>query len=258
MRATFFACVMAIFALPADADTEADRLVDAMGIPALIAAFSEDGLETVRDINDGFLNGQGGDVFAETTRRLYDPARLEPKLRADMIAALDPRDARQALAFFESAQGQRIIALEVQARQAMVDDAVEETAKAAASRADDATVALLSVRNLVDRNTDVALAAQRAFFDGLAATSDRTDMAPDIEGQRDTIAESTRAWLTGYYMLVASALEPDDMDVYIAFWETDVGQSVDAALYSAFEGTYVDLSFGLGQLVGRLLPQNEL
>lgn len=258
MRQLIAACLLAVTTLSAQADTEADRLVDAMGIPALIAAFSQDGLASARDLNAGFLNGQGGDVFAETVRRLYDPARLEPELRAGMIAAIDPNDARQALMFFASAQGQRIIALEVQARQAMVEDRLEEAAKAASAQADPEVVELLSMRDLVDRNTDVSIASQTAFFEGLATAAGQSDMAPDIEGQRGQMAEESRAWLTGYYMLVASALEENDLDTYIAFWETDVGRAVDDALYEAFEDSYVDLSFALGQLVGRLLPQNEL
>ncbi|MEL6884272.1 MAG: hypothetical protein AAFP87_07160 [Pseudomonadota bacterium] len=253
-----YACVLMIAAtLPLRADTAASRLVDAMGIPALIVSFTQDGMASARDLDASFLGGQGGDVFFETVRRLHDPARMEAELRAAMTAALDPAAARQALVFFESDQGTRIIELEVEARRAMVDDALEEAAKAAADNAGDAVLRLLSVRDLVDGNTDIAVAAQAAFFDGLAFASGTSDR-PDIESRRGVIAEETRQWLTGYYMLVASALPEDDFDTYIAFWETEVGQAVDDAMYAAFETSYVSLSYGLGQAVGRLMPQNDL
>lgn len=243
--------------VPLRAETQVDRLVNAMGIPDLIASFAEDGMASAAELDDTFLGGQGGDVFAETVRRLHDPARMEAELRAAMAAALDPRVAEQALVFFESEQGARIVALEVEARRAMVDDTVEEAAKAAADKADDAVLRLVSVRDLVEGNTDISMAAQAAFFDGLAFASGTAD-TPDIEARRGAIAEDTRRWVTGYYMLVASALPSGEMDIYVAFWETDVGQAVDKAMYAAFEASYVTLSYALGQAVGRLMPQNDL
>lgn len=258
MRMLAAAFAISLAALPVKADSDANRLLDAMGVPGLLRAFAEDGRQAAQDLDAGFLGGQGGDVFAETVRRLHDPARLEPGLRASFASAIDPQVARQALVYFESDQGQRIAEVEVQAREAMVDDDVEAQVKAATSEADDRVLRLLSARNLVDRNTDISVAAQIAFFEGLVAAGGLSDQAPDVDGRRGIISEDTRAWLTGYYMLVASVIEPNDLDTYIAFWETDVGRAVDEALYVAFEEAYVALSFGLGQAVGRLLPQNEL
>ncbi|MEO0668177.1 MAG: DUF2059 domain-containing protein [Pseudomonadota bacterium] len=257
MRGLALAAAVWLSALGAQADSASDQLFNAMGIPGLIAAFAEDGRETIGDINSGFLGGQGGDVFTETAQRLYDPARMEAELRASFRQLVDPADARQAVVFFDSAQGQRIVALEVQARQAMVDDALEDAAKAASTDAGDDVLRLISVRDLVEVNTDIAMAARTAFYDGFLAAAPSTD-APDIEGQRGTVAEDTRTWITGYYMLVASAMEDDDLDTYTAFWETDVAQRVDAALSDAFEQSYVSLSYGMGQIVGRLMPQNDL
>ena len=125
MRSLALAAAVWLSALGAQADSAGDQLFDAMGIPGLSAAFAEDGRETIGDINSGFLGGQGGDVFLETAQRLYDPARMEAELRASFKQLVDPADARQAVVFFDSAQGQRIVALEVQARQAMVDDALD-------------------------------------------------------------------------------------------------------------------------------------
>lgn len=257
MRALVLAATIWGAAVAAQADTAADRLFEAMGLPGLIAAFVEDGRHAIPDLDAGFLGGQGGDVFRETAMRLYDAGRVEGELRAAFADLVDPQDARQALVFFDSAQGQNIVALEVQAREAMVEDALEEAAKAAADGADAEVLRLISVRDLVEVNTDIAVAARVAFFDGLLASAPDVD-TPDVAGQRGVIAEDTRAWVTGYYMLVASALPENDLDTYTAFWETDVGQRVDAALSEAFEQSYVSLSFGLGQVMGRLMPQNDL
>lgn len=257
MRRLVLAFTIWLTACAAQADSAGDRLFDVMGIPALIAAFAEEGSRSIPDLDAGFLGGQGGDVFAATAQRLYDPARMEAELRAGFIALVDPQQARQAEVFFTSDQGQRIVTLEVQARQAMVDEALEDAAKAASDNATEDVLRLISIRDLVEVNTDITMAARFAFYEGLWSAAPGGD-TPDIEGQRGIVAEETRAWITGYYMLVASALEDNDLETYNAFWETDVGQGVDTALSQAFEDSYVTLSFGLGQVVGRLMPQNDL
>ncbi|MFL4471159.1 DUF2059 domain-containing protein [Tateyamaria armeniaca] len=240
------------------ASPETDRLVDALGIPALIAAFSIEGMENGASINDGFLNGQGGSVWAETVRRLYDPARLEEEVRSAFAATLDDQTAAQALLFFESDLGTRIVDLEVQARNAMLNDDLEEAAKSAPSAASASITEFLEIRNLVERNADAAMAAQVAFFAGMAETSNQNDPLPDTEAQRALILAETERWLRGYYALAQSPLSADDVAIYTAFWETEVATALDDALFDAFGNSYATLSFGLGQAAGRLLPQNDL
>lgn len=239
------------------ASEEADRLVDALGVPALIQAFTTEGEQAGQSIDDGFLDGQGGDVWAETVRRLYDPARMEAEIRATMTEVMDPDMAAQALLFFESDLGRKIIDLEVKARQAIIDPQVEAAAKAAPSAQGASVTDFLAARDLIDRNTDVAVEARTAFFDGLILASGRAD-GPDVEALRPGIAEETESWLRGYYAVIQSALSADDIAIYTAFWETDVGVAVDDALFAAFGQSYTTLSYALGQAAGRMMPQSEL
>ncbi|WP_299731849.1 DUF2059 domain-containing protein [uncultured Tateyamaria sp.] len=256
LRAAAFAfCLSASAAL---ASPETDRLVDAMGIPALIAAFSMDGIANSHAINDGVLNGQGGAIWAETVSRLYDPARLEQEVRSSFAEALDDQIAAQALLFFESELGARIIDLEVQARNAMLNPELEAAAKASPAAQSEALTHFLEVRNLVDRNTDAALEAQVAFFAGIAATAPQAAPVPDSDAQRALIRVDTERWLRGYYALAQSPLNEDDVAIYTAFWDTEVATELDDALFAAFGTSYSTLSFGLGQAAGRLLPQNDL
>ncbi|MEL7099149.1 MAG: hypothetical protein AAGM84_10015 [Pseudomonadota bacterium] len=257
MRALIFAAMICVAPLAVSAQSAVDRLFDAAGLPELIASFADDSRLGARDLDDSFLQGQGGDVFAETIDRLHDPARLIETMRAGVSDRLDPDDAAQALSFVESEMGQRIARLEVEARQAMSNDDVEAAALAAADRADDAVVAMIELRNLPERNADISFNAQVAFWAGVAATAPDFDV-PDIEGQRDAIAARSRTWVTGFYMLVASALEDGDLETYSAFWDTEVAEAWDDAVSAALEEMYSELSFATGQAVGRLLPQNEL
>ena len=258
MRALAAVLVLVLGTTASRASIETDRLVDALGIPALIVAFSTEGIEAGSAINDGILNGQGGDVWAETVRRLYDPARLDAELRSAFAASLDPDVTAQALLFFESDLGVRVVEFEVQARQAMLNPELEAAARAAPSAASKTITAFLAVRDLVARNADATLAAQAAFFDGLASTASRAVPVPDIEAQRENVVAETESWLRGYYALAQSPLGTDEVAIYNAFWDTDVGQALDDALFEAFGASYASLSYGLGQAAGRRLPQNEL
>ncbi|GGX63660.1 hypothetical protein GCM10007385_36030 [Tateyamaria omphalii] len=256
MRSAALGLSLWLFAQAAYADV--NRLVDAMGIPELISAFVAEGVESGNSIDESFLNGQGGDVWADTVRRLYDPSRMEAELRTIMTEELDPDISEQALLFFESELGERIIALEVQARQAFLDETVENAAKASpAARGDNVTDYLVS-RDLIERNTDVAVAAQAAFLEGMSESSGRNDDTPDMDQLRARTLVNTEGWLRGYNALAQSAMTDDDIAIYTAFWETDVGRAVDDALFLAFGQSYTTLSYALGQAAGRLLPQNEL
>lgn len=239
------------------ASPEVNRLVDAMGIPALIVIFAAEGAQSGEALDDSFLNGQGGDVWAETVRRLYDPVRLEQDMRAGMAQALDAQVAAQALVFFESDLGARIIDLEVQARRAMMNDDLEAAARSAPAANSDAVSDMLEVRNLIARNTDTSMGARIAFFEGLARVTGGDD-TPDLEAQRDSVRAETESWLRGYTALAQSPLSADEVAIYTAFWDTEVGAAVDDALFEAFGTSYATLSYGLGQAVGRLLPQNDL
>ena len=258
MRALFGVLFVLFTATAAWPSAQTDRLVDALGLPALIVAFSAEGIEAGAALDAGLLNGQGGSVWAETVRRLYDPERLVQEVRAAFDAGLDPDVAAQALLFFESDLGQRLTELEVQARQAMLNPDLEEIAKSAPAASSDAISDFLTIRDLVARNTDTSLEAQIAFFAGMAEVTGRANETPDIEAQRDAVAANTESWLRGYYALAQSPLSADDVAIYTAFWDTEVGRALDDVLFEAFGTSYSTLSFGLGQTAGRLLPQNDL
>lgn len=256
MRLGVLSLALWFFAQSAWADV--DRLIDAMGIPDLISAFVTEGASAGQSIDEGYLNGQGGDIWADTVRRVYDPARIEAELRTVMSAQLAPDVAEQALLFFESDLGERVIALEVQARQAFLDKTVEEAAKSSPSARGDAVTDYLASRDLIERNTDVAVAAQAAFLHGMSESSGREAEALDMHQLRARILVDTERWLRGFNALAQSAMKDDDIAVYTAFWETEVGVAVDDALFHAFGQSYTTLSYALGQAAGRLLPQNEL
>jgi hypothetical protein len=258
MRLLVAGMALWLSATAALANADTNRLVDAMGLPALLRAFALEGEASGASLNDSFLNGQGGAVWAETVSALYDPARLESELRAGLAATLDPDIARTALIFFDSAQGQRIIALEVQARAAMLDEDVEAMARSAGTQADAQVVDFLTLRDLIRRNTDAAVTAQTAFFAGMSETLGNANSQPDIEGQRPMISGETESWLKGYYVLIQSALEEGDLQSYSDFWRTAVGRAVDDAVFEVFADNYTSLSYGLGQAAGRLLPPREL
>ncbi|WP_299297828.1 DUF2059 domain-containing protein [uncultured Tateyamaria sp.] len=254
----FLTSVVSLWMLCASAvAADVDAVVDALGVPELIRIFASEGAESGAFVDEAYLGGQGGDVWAETVRRLYDPTRMEQEMRAVMQAQLDPDMAEQALLFLQSDLGAKAIALEVQARQAFTDDTVEAAARSAPSAQSEQVTKYLGARALVARNTDVGVAARIAFFEGLIDGAGTGDL-PDTDALRAAIAEDSEGWLRGYYALIQSAMTADEVAVLTAFWKTDVGDAVDDALFEAFGQSYVTLSYAIGQAAGRLAPQNEL
>ena len=49
------------------------------------------------------------------------------------------------------------------------------------------------------------------------------------------------------------SLTDAELDAYIAFWETPAGQRLNAALFSAFEAAFSDVSRGLGRAAGQAM-----
>mmetsp|Transcript_23869 Transcript_23869/g.43247 ORF Transcript_23869/g.43247 Transcript_23869/m.43247 type:complete len:259 (-) Transcript_23869:3464-4240(-) len=247
-----------ISATSAWADPDIDRLIDVAAMPALLQVFATEGVAAGVELDTTFLNGQGGAVWAETVRKLYDPTRLEAELRSGLTEVLDPEVARIGLLFLDSDLGQRITMLEVQGREAMLDTDVRDMAIAAGAQARAAVTTLIDDRNLGVRNTDLAMDARAAFFDGMAETVPTPFDMPDIEAQRGAVRAATDAWLKGYYALVLSALTPEETRTYTDFWNTEIGGALDEAVSEVFGQSYVALSFGLGQAVGRLMLPDEL
>ena len=180
-------------------------------------------------------------------------------------------DVDLRLDFFGSERGQEIFQLEISARSAMLDEAVEEASKeAAAIQVMDETSRYLAIRDFIDTNDLIesnvvgALNSSYAFYMGLidggvmpqGVTAETA--LQDVWSQEPDIRQNTTEWVYAFLLLAYQPLSDDDLAAYQAFSETEAGQDLNDALFDAFDGMFEDISRALGLASSRFMQVQEL
>jgi hypothetical protein len=174
-------------------------------------------------------------------------------------------------AFFESDLGRRVVTLEVSARRAMLDEAVDDAAKATMQSMmakSDPRLALIrdfiEAGDLIEANVAGGLNANLGFYRGMVAggaiaeATDEAAMLADVWGQEATIRHDTTEWLLSYLALAYQPLSDEDLVAYTAFSESPAGRSLNAALFAAFDAMFVDVSQELGHAAAVKMAGQDL
>jgi len=259
MRAGLITAAVAFFAVPwpAAAQTGDPRaLFEALRLGDVIEIMRREGLAYGESIEDDLFPGQGGAVWEDAVARIYTGDRMEERVADDFAAALGDADIGPAMAFFTSDRGKKIISLEIDARSALEDEAVETAARAAvqdlpATRLD-RIESFIESNDLVEQNVTGTMNANYAFYEGLAEggallpglTEDQ--MIADVWAQEPEIRSDTRDWLMAYLGLAYQPLDAAAIDAYIAFSRSPAGRTLNRAIFAAFDGLYNDISRDLG------------
>ena len=265
----------ALFAQPVFAqdtdDAKVDALFDALGLPRMLLIMQEEGQEYGVTIGADLFPGGDGAAWAAAVNQIYDAEMMYEEVRGAFGEALEGDDIDAMLMFYTSEPGETIVELEVSARRALLDDAVEAAAKdnAAIARADE-TPRYLMVRDFVDANDLIesnvtgALNSNYAFYmgliDGGAAMPGITpDTAlQDVWAQEPEIRSSTTEWVFSFLLMAYQPLSDDDMATYLAFSETEPGRDINSALFESFNGMFDDISRSLGLAASRFMVSQEL
>lgn len=274
-RLTTFATALT-FALPfAPAamaqDSDAEVLFDLLMLPDIIDVMREEGMSYGETIGQDLFGGVPSSEWMGTVGAIYDYDVMVEVVQADFEAALDDVDLDPMIAFFGSDQGQGIVSLEVSARRAMLDDAVDEASKDAAARAaadDDPRFALVDefveVNNLIETNVAGSLNSNLAFYQGLldgnafngALTEDQ--ILTDVWSQEADIRDNTTEWIYSFLYLAYQPLEDADLQAYIAFSETDAGAQLNGAMFESFDRLFNGISRSLGRAAANEMTSAEL
>ncbi|NEX48337.1 DUF2059 domain-containing protein [Pseudotabrizicola algicola] len=237
-------------------------LAQTLKMDAIFAVMREEGLEYGQTLADEMFPGNGGAQWQATVSKIYDAETMRSRFSAALTEALATSEPELAAmeGFFGSAQGQAILQLEIEARRAMLDDDIEDAAKLAwqdmqASGGDrvDRLMRFASVNDLVESNVMGAMNANLAFYRGLsesgafpqAMTEDQ--MLADVWAQEPDVRTETTDWLFPFLMLAYQPLSEQDLDAYIGFSETPAGQKLNAALFSAYDAVFSQISYDLGR-----------
>lgn len=257
-----------IYAGPSD---RVRPLFDLLSMQGFIEIIAEEGVGYGSALEEELFPRRGGPAWNETVEKLYAPARLEDALIEELNLGLTDNDLIKITAFYESELGQRIVGLEVAARRAMMDDAVEDAASEewmAMEERGDARWQLLTAfvegSDLIEANVAGAMTSNFAFYQGLVEghafdfTLTEEGILADVWSQEDRIRTTTTDWAYSFASLAYQPLTDDEFAQYLSFVETPEGKALNAALLAAFNDEFVKISRELGFSAARHISGDDI
>lgn len=259
--------------LPAAARAEAgvQALAEALALPEVVEIMAAEGMVYGEELEAEMLQGQGGSDWDATLERIYAVDRVYPLLEARLAAELAGEDLAPMLRFFTSDLGRRVVGLEVSARRALLDPAVDEASRlrldemrAAGDPRLEGIAAFIEAGDLVELNVAGGLNSNLAFYRGLSQVGalpyemTESEMLADVWGQEEAIRAETEDWLMSYLAMAYEPLGPGELEAYTEFSRSEAGQRLNRALFAGFDRMFSDVSHHLGQAVALRLVGQEL
>lgn len=250
-----------------------DDLAQVLDLGWLARVLAVEGQDYGRGLETELFPARGGQRWSRLVATIHDPARIEREIVAEMRRDLAGKtDAIEpAITFFSADPGRNIIRLEIAAREALLDEAVEQSAEEthAAQLAEGAArpgliARLIEVNDLIEQNVAGALNANMAFYEGVAAGGAPDmllpdgDVTADLWSQEPAIRQETARWITTYMTLAYESLSDADLESYIAFSDTAGGQDLNRVLFAAFDRVFNRISRELGQAAAQILKGQDI
>lgn len=252
------------------AATESDTYA-VMRIPELLEVLRDEGQAYGRDLAGQMFDDPDHPGWDATVAAIYDPARMSGLFRGAFDRALDGDEEVRAAtaAFFGAEPGRAILGLEIEARRALLDDAVREAAALAYADLEerrDPRVVLLqefaAVNDLVETNVAGTMNANMAFLKAMAAAGgaprDEGEMLAEVWGQEDQVRADTEAWLFPFLALAYQPLSDAELKAYVAFSASPEGQRLNRALFAGFDAVFEAVSADLGRAAGLELRGRDI
>ncbi len=247
----------------------ADDLLDALGVEEIVSVMRTEGLDYGEELARDMLPGGSSSTWSSDVSSIYDTDTMYETVRREFTASLGDRDIGPLLDYFASEDWQRIVALELEARQTMLDDDAEEAARAMFRDIDgtgderlDQLETLVDANDLVEANVAGALNASFNFYSGLieggALEMSESEILADVWAQEEETRQDTREWLYGYLLLAYGPLSDDVLDEYIKLSASEAGKAMNRALFVGFNTMYDDISLQLGLASARQMQAQEL
>lgn len=248
-----------------------DQLFAALQLPEIIAVMRSEGIAYGAKIGADLFPGAVDSDWSAQVELIYDTGRMTDQARAAFRAELAGADIAPMLAFFITEPGASFAALEVSARTAMLDPSVDAASKeiAALASAENTPRFQLVQRfaranDLIDTNVVAAMNSNYAFYlglmDGGAAQPGVTEaeVLASVWEQEAQIRDTTTEWVTSFLLMAYQPLPDADIEAYIAFSETPAGAALNQAVFTAFDGMFVDISRALGVASARYMVGDTL
>jgi hypothetical protein len=260
---------------PPAAEAEAERiapLYEALMIPDVVAIMRREGIDYGTELAAELFQGGQSPTWRAMVEEIYETGRLESIVRDRLAAELADADIAPVTDFFTSDLGRRIVTLELEARRAMLDPAVDAAARERVEdmlgEGDHPRIALISdfveANQLVENNVVGAMNSNFAFYSGLAAGggleegASEEEMLADVWRQEESIRDETITWVYAYLNLAYGPLSDEELQAYVDVSNTRAGQQLNQAVFDAFDEMFVTVSLALGHAASRFLSSQQL
>lgn len=250
---------------------DSDALFDALQLPEIIDVMRLEGLTYGTQVGEELIGDRLTPAWNTTVEMLYDPEPLKGTIKAEFSTALEGEDVTPMLAFFTTDPGRRFMGLEVSARRAMLDDAVDEASQDMLDEArSDKTeryqlvAEFVDTNDLIETNVISAMNANVAFYNGLSeggafgGVLTQDQILSDVYDQEPDIRTNTTDWIYRFLLMAYAPMEDADIQAYIDFSNTDAGQALNTALFAAFEDTLNDINHSLGFEAAQFMSTQDL
>jgi len=251
--------------------SDSDELFDLLRMSEILEIMRLEGVGYGDTIGQDLFGGEPSADWDRQVERIYTFDRMVEVVRDDFASSLEGVDVDPMLTFFGSDQGQMFITLEISARRALLDDAVEEASKdAAAIAAADEDERYMMVgefvesNNLIEANVAGALNSNLAFYEGLVdggafqGTLTEEQILTDVWSQESDIRENTTEWIYSFLFLAYQPVEDTDLEAYIAFSQSEAGVAFNRAMFTSFDRLFVGISRELGRAAANEMTSTEL
>ena len=251
--------------------SDADALFELVGLPQIVAVMRDEGLDYGETIARDMFPAGMTPRWAAQLDRIYDTDTMVAQMRAAFVAALDGQDLTQALDFYGSDLGRRIVTLEIAARASMLDPTMDAASKEFAAEQAQANTPhfrlisdFITANDLIEANVVGGLNSNFAFIDALVSGGatlpgvSADSLLADVWAQEDAIRASTTEWITAFLLLAYAPLEDAEIAELTAFSQTPEGRIMTQALFGAFDEIFVRMSRDLGSAASGFIISQDL
>ena len=255
----------------ADPRAEVRSLYDALDLGGVVRIMQTEGRAYGADLEVEMFAGRGGAAWDAVVADIYDTDDMETVVLDGLDRQLADTDLSMMLAFFLSDRGQRIIQLELSAREALLNDEIEELAELQLQnmrKGDDPRLAVLTdfieANDLIKSNVVGGMNSSFAFYQGLRDggafedTLSEDQILTDVWAQEVDIRTDTTDWIYSYLALAYQPLEDADIQAYTEFSISSDGQILNRALFDAFDDMYTGISRALGRTAAQYLTGEDI
>ena len=255
----------------------ADDLSRAYLLPELFGIMAAEGRSSVLVEGAIPLQGRALADFERDVSRIYDAERMHAAFVATLTADMEatPDVVQDALEFARTDLGKRVLRLEISARDALLDDEVDQIARMAlqnaraaqqgAPAADrlDMIRARVDANDLVELNVSLGLNTSYAYYQSMMSENavnglDSEQLLFLVWAQEPEIRIDVEDWIESYFMMAYQPLSDEDLQALIDYVSTPLAQAFNRAMFRAFEVVFGDISVAVGRALGRRLNVEDL